>query len=500
MKRFLGTAFCLAWLASVVHANARADEFSDFRIPANRMLQWTAHANGGSIWNSNQAPDYRNESGLFQGGMGSRLDYRSESDHRTTELQAMADVSGTRNHSRTQNGPQPFSFLTDDESRRRTLDERTQLSLLESWYPESWRVGLSAQVFAVSDMAQSWTHERRFFTDAGAVNYLDQIDGTTEWDYSTQAEASIAAGPGRIRNATGAFEAMVLENRLRAAGVLTRPLGPVGREQLASLMYARDDYSQTMERPAVRLWAAIEDILRKDGALADRAIDAGDLMRLTEPYLGPSGASATRDGLPVSPVVRLTGWNLRATITGRTSSDVRRVGTTSSIIMSPGGDPSLSSYFYRLQSPQDDLLAGALAEYHRPCGPRLQLDAFGTARALVRTGRKGLDAFARLSATWIVTDRWLAGAMLEDERRLDQDRNGYTQLDLWTVHYSAFGEYWVNDHVDLRVDFSQLHEGVRSDNAYSAFPGTRVDRIGRLTFGLGYRFAGFAAVPGIASR
>jgi hypothetical protein len=475
---------------------ARADDFSDFRIPPNRMLLWTGHADVLADWQRNDGGTTKDNAGREQETLLSQFLYRGETDSRTTEVHALGLVRGFRGNS-TSLFRGPIGQTVDDARQRRTL-ESWSLSVAHRWFPERWRIGLVADAAGAVTDEQFWASSHSLTVPLpGGTFYQDFAERTAQWTYRTDVSGDVGLGVGRVRSATGVFEAMLIERRLRAARVLTRPLGSVARRELAALLYARTDYSTSMDRPAATVWGTIEDILRRDGAIADSALDARALFGLAEPYIGRGGFVA-RDGLPVSPVLRPRGWFANVVLSGRTTHQIDRGDFASSSSTAPGGVPFVYTQFQRISSGSDVAEAGVNAEYHRPCGARWQLDAALSVLTPIRRQRNGIDESSAVSVAWLVADRWLAETWVSHSRRIDKSLSGVTDEDTWQVTYAGTCEFWVTDRVAIQLQVEQVHARMPTLVQFASLP-TTFSRAGQLQFGIDYRFAGFTEIPGLIS-
>jgi hypothetical protein len=476
---------------------ARADDFADFRIPAGRVLLWTGSTSGSANWGREKVPGQHMEVGTEMGALGSQFYLLTDSDPHSRELTANVSSHGQRSH---------LASLDSDPAdplRSRTQSDQdgtglASASLSEQWFPGRWPLSVVATADASVAAFRQWqvTHDRTTYPDP----YAEVVERSSAYDFwrtQTQAHSSAGVGIGHVRNATGLYEAAVLEQRLLASGVLTRPLGTAARSELVSLVYSRAKYARAFERPAAVVWGDLREILVRDGALADPRIDPAKLFSAVEPFLGAATVGASRDGLPVSPMLRLRGWNVRLVGWASTEHFVQRSRFSSSLTSTlyPGTGPFTSSS--RQYDYSDDLLAGIGAEYHRPVGLRWQWDAALDARMPVSDKSGGVNEYARVTARWLVTNRWLLVASVDHSKFLVRDPMGNTLADQSGIRGTATCEYWVADHLDLNLSLNQgwAHDRVPTTSYGWA---TRQVQQGSLSVGLDYRFAGFADVPGVS--
>ena len=484
-------------------ATLRADEFTNFRIPANRYLQWTGSAFGSSGWGHSADGPEHGEGGSLQGALQSSLNFWRESDSRSMSISASASNSGFRSHIEQQTYYIDSGSLLEsysDERSQRELREFLGLTTTQRWYPGGGPWNLATDLRGSFNDSQSWSNSQSSLQIPPSGLDVNEVRSNGLRTYRADFSWGVGLGFGRVRNGTGVYEARVLEDRLRASGALSRSLGPEARQRLAALMYARGDFDASMDYPASTAWDAVERILKDDGSLSTPTLSARDLFRLTEPYIGNFQFNATgRNGFPSSPIFRAIGWNIGATLSGRNARDSRWYETASTIFLSDSGGPQppveyrAADHFHS----SSDALWGLLsAEYHRPVSMRLQWDASAGAAFPLRHERHGFQFGAQTGLGCIVADRWMTSLAIRQSRTIDKDANSVTLNDSWSTQISAVAYYFVADHVTLRVSAAQSWSKARSD-FYYFFPGTSSDNNGRVEFGLTYRFAGFTRIEGL---
>lgn len=477
---------------------ARSVEFADFRIPANRVLLWTGSVNGSARWQGYTDVQGHNESGGEYGNLSTDFFYRRETDSRLRDLSVGVRGAGDRSHDASRR-TETFLSLSARDAMERSVHGTVSIREIEHWYPATLPVNVIGECSAYLDDGRRWASSRELVTDTTGY-YIEGSDAFNQWDYANTLTGSLGVGVGRVRNATGLYEAMVFEQRLLVSGALSRPLGPEAKRQLAALFYARADYSGTMDRPASTVWGAIEEILHRDGALAGDALDARRLFETVNPFIGSRGYGSP-DALPRSPVVRLRGWSVRALASAQTAQRIRREERNRTAVFISGGPPFVSRSFDRASQPADVVGGGVAAEFHRPAGLRWQLDASLRAEVSVASKRHGFAERATGSATFIVADRWLASTSLAHERIVQPGTPGFRARyagDGWALENTASLAYWLNDHLNLNLSLRQAWSHYRSD-PYSYLGTGNRGQYGQVNFGLVYRFAGFTEIPGITN-
>jgi hypothetical protein len=301
-QRLWGLLVLAMWATPLA---ARADDYSEFRIPPHHVMGWSGTLSTSGNRSTSTVTGFgssNNSSRAFQGTGSSTFSWLSDSDPARTSIgvSVLASGDGTWG-SADQSIPAGVSSSSSD-TRRGT--ESWSASLGQRYYPWAVPVGLDLNVVGIGQYQQSWSH-----ADAQTHGNLIPPTVTVEhtsgerWLYRTVVQTDAAVGIGRVRDATGVYDAQVLESRLRESGALARPLSREGRRRMAALLYLRADYSKFRERPDKYLWDRVEDILREDGALGDSGLDARSIQRAGEPDIfSPSAA-----GLPRSPVLRQAG-------------------------------------------------------------------------------------------------------------------------------------------------------------------------------------------------
>jgi hypothetical protein len=488
--------------AALAPGIAGADDFTDFRIPPNRALLWTAglHAgasrrDGGGNWSGFEA-------GALSSDLSSDARWSFDSDPVYTSLAASASASGDRSHGTSDAVLADFSFSssTHGEDSRRALSEYVLLTATHRRYPWAEPIGFEGDLTLTGFYSQSWlssSYDRRASYYPGY--HVRTIDSQYEeqWEYSPSVAASASVGWGRVRNATGIYDALVLERRLRESGALTRPLSGEGRRRLARLLYARDAFETAHDRPARSLWREIERLLGEDGALGERGLDPYSVLRAAEPHVG-GVRTLTRDGIPVSPVSRQTGAFVGARLVDRHAHNVVRDdrGAFREDVVNDTMRYTVGGVFAsRYTASYDVVEAGIAGEIHRPIGPRWQLDATGEALLGLREQDNHLRFQSRLSVAWMVADRWTATATAF-HRWNDYYRNrGPTPGDWAFWDLTAGVSYYLEDHVAIVSSAHDRQSWFRGRAAPPPpSPQSRIfDRDLAVSLDITYRFAGWFA-------
>ena len=236
-----------------VPALAAAQDFTGFEIPTHRWHSISGTLSGSGSWNDRQFPGngeefsrlnstaavggvwaFDSEDLRYSYGIRGRLDGRWE--ERTTLLEAPAlppivrELRGT--------DVETFSELLGIEA-----------SILQ--YPGSGPVGWSLTGVAFGTFGQFELDNRsetEFIDLAGTARTLQVSNNETSVEtYNAQALARV--GMGRVRDATGVYQAWLLEERLERDGVLARPLSDDARRRIQQLFYVEPAYGVPHDLP-----------------------------------------------------------------------------------------------------------------------------------------------------------------------------------------------------------------------------------------------------------
>lgn len=498
MKRSSVSALALACLIPLP-GPARGDDFADFRIPTHRVLSWTGNFYGAWRGSTSDVVTSRMRSGYFFGTTGSNFVRLGDGERGFTTLSLSAFLDGNRASDR-QSGYEQSPALSrsfDQQLARRSTAERGNVFYSFGRYVGRAPIVLGADVRALGDLNQTWTDSR------DASSRTDFASSTDEWtetnDRGRRSEATVSlrprAGIGRVRDATGVYTARVIEERLRRDGALTRALTHQARQNLTNLLTLSDAYDVPHERPAKGLWAEIERILRDDGALAPGGLDPSSTQHAGEPLLVGRGG---RGGLPGAIVLRQRGASASAFVNGlhQRTTGFAEGGSRSQLTFNGVPQPIVSSSFsQRSVMTSDAIDAGLQAEWHRPVGLRVQLDASAETSVPLRSQDDGLAARMNGQASWMVADRWFVQGSVSQRRDLLQNaRDGKTQQDSWNLDLFGQVSYAVEDRVTIQLGLLDSQWGVRGPG--DRFSSSRAYRRKQsVTLGLTYRFAGRFTAP-----
>lgn len=489
MRHILRIAFMTGALVAAIATLAFADEYAGFRIPDNSYRLWTMGLSGSANWNHVTVGPQTTSRGQEHAEVASTWTSQHETDTRFGGLGASVLASGERSREYDRG-----ATLVDDIHESSWIEDASVLAT-QRWYRgrSRWFLGASGYGRAHDTQFQK-RQDYDLVTPASPTTRFRSWDSRRERGYLTNLDVSIGLGWGRVRNATAVFESRVLEERLQAAGLLAHPLSDAARQRLVALLYARDDVDQAHDRPASLLWASLEQILRDDGALSDRALAAKDLFRLTEPFMGPTGfIDAT--GLPRSPLARPVGWALSVNLLQSSARHTAHGEYASSFISETFGVPdpwSESRGVFFSRTTDDATLITLIAEDHRPVTARLQWDSNGAYDFSPRHDAKGYEIQIGTRLGWCFADRWLASVSAGHIRRVDRDGDALLVSDSRNTTIGGSLQYFVTDHLVAHVDAGQRWSKDATPRSFDQF-----DNGGSVSFGLTYRFSGYARIADV---
>jgi hypothetical protein len=477
--------------------NASADDFADFRIPEHRVVDWRASlsAEGGRSSFGNEGL-MGTRSRRIYGSFSSAASWLWDSDPSRTAISLDAGANGSGDWTETHEAPFYFpGFARSRWSELRRVGERWGTSLSHRRYPWSAPIGFELSVFGTAAYHQAWigegsdTYDPRLPPRVSLFRYRDE-----RWNYQYLVGGQATLGVGRVRDATGVYDAMLLESRLEEAGVLARPLSAPTRRALAELLTLRASYVALHDRGAKDLWREVERLLVADGALDERGLDGYAILRVGEPalvaWMGPGFA-----GLPTSPVARPRGTFAGLALVADHSRTIDRAEFSSySQTIDDGvpNPPSSSAYGVREVEFSDNILGGATIEHHRPIGARWQADASGRLLFPLRDDVEGVRLSTGGNLAWIVDARWLAQARVLHARNVDRDTDGRTLQDAWNWDYGIAVTYFIEDRLALSLSADERQTHLRG----SYYGSARSSRDNALRLSLDYRLSGRFMAPG----
>jgi len=447
------------------------DPYGEYRIPEHYWRSWTASLK--AVGNHNRGSDYYRieENGQLSGALNTSVVGGFDSDTRSSAYGLTLAGTGSRaNHSL------KLGSIIDDADHDRSTDQQATGFFAFSRYPHRVPIGLTLASNQFVSLDQSWASSR--------VSQLDfmpppketrSADDSNREDWRTTLTLSASLNWGRVRDATPVYQAQVLEQRLHDLGTIQGALSANARERLAALYTTEARLAFAHQRPTKYFWGELERLLREDGVLGAAGLDAYAVQRLLEPLTITGTAVARTRGFSVGPMVSLRSDQYHDSF-GIVSSSAVYHGDT---LISSSETTREASYYRRF----DTIQSGVAVDYHRPFGPRWQVD--GTSTVTLTESGKSLLASTTLQAVWLVTDRWYAATKVAHDLSAPHVE-GHWLADLWTVNCSASLSYFLEDSWALQL--GALHQ---QSNA------SGYDRSESFSLGVTYQFAGFLNAPGL---
>lgn len=463
---------------------ARADEFSEFRIPEHR---WQSLRGDVALSGSRSRLDFfdtRSSTSQSNGRLGGDALWALDSD----DLQWLAGVDlsgegrrdGREESSRQTNGVNTELRKLDSEGDQ--VREQVALHGQLRTYPRSGPIGFSFDGFALGDLRQG-SEERviddEFLNTSGSTRNVSTSNSDRD-DYYYLANLRGSVGVGRVRDATGVYRAYLLERRLRADGLITGTLSPGARARLAGLFYVQPRYAEVHDLPAKFFWREVEKLLREDGVLGSGTLDAYSLLHALEGYTPGATLSALRQrGYWIAASVSYDHAHLitRQDVNSRTEIFVDGVFTSSSTLSSGFRDVSYS----------DDVLFGPDGQVRMPIGWRWQVDASGFARFNVKGPAKSTTVGSDLFVRYLIAERWAATGFFRQRHDTGSDVTLISPG--WSTAVGAEVAYYFEDGISAGLRISD------EQSDYSI--GTWYTRDQRVSLTLSYLFSGGLDAPGL---
>ncbi|TMQ49617.1 MAG: hypothetical protein E6K73_09635 [Candidatus Eisenbacteria bacterium] len=477
-----------------------ASDFDDFRVPDHRSRSIAASL-ATSASQTTRNSFLGEESGSWDSGLTGNGNWFRDSERLQTSTSFNLGAQGLRNREETHwlnIGPSVVQRSDQIESHR-ALHEFWTIGLAARVYPWSLPISIGTGVTNLAAYDQDWMD--RHGVDRVQVSQPPPFDrrsvtqgDVNEWRYSYDTIVGGDVGLGRVRDATGVYQAQLLLDRLGRDGVLARPPSKEARVRLARLYYIESDYSVAHDRSAKFFWRDVEKILSDDGALGPAGLDAYSLHHALEPYFIRSFSRGNS---------RRTGWFAGVQFSGfyrnqivRSTDHLFQAAYNADTLVYATDQTRSDHIALSIRSP----LAGLELEYHRPLDLRWQLDANAQARTDVRGLSRLTDVQSRVEVGYLLADRWSARGVANQSRTVGGARDQVFPADQWDVDFGAELSYYLEDRVKLTLTASEAQQSVRG--ALGPFgSGIHVYERRRSVFlGLSYSILRGYDAPGLVDR
>lgn len=443
--RPLRTTLCVLSLACALPAVSLAGDFTDFRIPTQDWRQWNANASAGFAGHSQNAAGDASRFHDLGGGLGAGWDRFHDSDRWQWRIRVSGGLSGDHSNSsrdeRTEfPPPSPATFDQHSRDHDRSVHEFWSAGAGMRGYPWAVPVGwdVSASVDGRTDQAWTDDFEDRTFA-SGSVSHDESSSELDAWHYAESATITGSLGYGRVRDATPVFQIILLEERLRRDGVLTRELARGTRQKIAELYAIRGSFAVVHDQSDKFFWRELERLLREDGALRESGLDAYAVRHADDALVVARG------------FYRPVGFFFGPTLSAFHRHDVLRRSTSDRTVFFvdsvPLADLSTSSS-QRQRSFSDRTEYGLTAEYDVPLGDRTQIRAYENFSTELSSDPHDLRANGLVACERLVGERWFARVSVQHQREL------VSEIDAgrWDIAAQTSLDYYLEDHLTVSFD------------------------------------------------
>ena len=487
-----------------------ASDFDDFRIPDHRSRS-IAVSLATSASQTTRNSFLGEDSGSWNSALTGNGNWFRDSERLQTSTSFNLGAQGLRNREETHRlniGPSVVQRSDQIESHR-AAHEFWTIGLAARVYPWSLPISIGTGVTNFAAYDQDWMDRQG--VDRVQVSQPPPFDrrsvtqgDVNEWRYSYDTIIDGDVGLGRVRDATGVYQAQLLVDRLGRDGVLARPPSKEARVRLARLYYIESDYSVAHDRSAKFFWRDVEKILSDDGALGPAGLDAYSLHHALEPYfIGSFSRGNSRIGSFSRGNSRRTGWFAGVQFSGfyrnqivRSTDHLFQAAYNADTLVYATDQTRSDHIALSIRSP----LAGLELEYHRPLDLRWQLDANAQARTDVRGLSRLTDVQSQVEVSYLLADRWFARGFASQLRTVAEPGGLIPALDQWNVNYGAELSYYLEDRVKLGLTAREGQYTVRG--ALGPFgSGIRTyERVRSVFLGLSYSILRGYDAPGLVDR
>ncbi|MCB9357683.1 MAG: hypothetical protein H6508_00500 [Calditrichaeota bacterium] len=356
------------------------------------------------------------------------------------------------------------------------------------FFPTDSPLGFEATLIENVSVEQYWYHYDYRYGDPDFMrgNVHDRERHTIVY----HSEADLGIGWGRLRNASGVFQARVLEQRLQELGRLRGNLSDDTKLKLAQLYYRQSDFWVAHERSGKFFMSEVEQLLKADPAFSGE-LDAYATYRITE-EIAPGYLSRWK-GIRWS-------LNLRAlsvqNVRHETDKHFQFEGTDSTWNVN-----SLNDYTYSGSVTSTSLLAGPRMQLACPLNWNWQLSADSRFEHRFDPTDAGFAWTNNFQIEYAMADRWLLRYELDHVRYiLDPLSRDLEHRNAWYVENSARLGYYVTDRISASCNLSLAQSKLRSyipnneliyiEQDYSTYWDSYYQREASISLSLTYHFSG----------
>ena len=425
-------------------ATLSAYELRDYRIPTHRIFAVGAETSVSLRGESHTDDQARTAygSGWLYGRLGA--DWLRDSENLSLRFSADADVYGFRDSQHSRENRE--SHHTTGDYVERHLSPEYRLYSAGILFPTRLPLGIEWSASGDARTDTDWSHSD-YRTDSVDATSTGVWDRQTDY-YSYYASGETGIGWGRVRDATGLYQAYILEERLRELGRITGELTAGSRRKLADLFYTRPDYFANFERPDRYFWRDIEEILQADPALTG-PLDAYAMYRVAEEYVTTVGP-------------RFSGIRLSFMAIGRHSRNIYRY--TERSFRTEISDTSATTDTLIFESRKnirhsDQFWIGPEFEANVPLSLRWQLTLSSNLSRRIQKPGAGFFWANEIEAEWAIFDRMAVSYMFDHVRMVRDplDRN-VDHGSLWFFGHEVNVEYFVENRLSFHVSATQSQE------------------------------------------
>ncbi|MBL0061789.1 MAG: hypothetical protein IPP40_10000 [bacterium] len=435
-----------------------ADEFSEFRVPKNRVVRSnTTFGLNFERRNSHGPREGEYVKYITQNGYGN-LSYFLHCETDKTQIQLVSDMNL---HESTESNKSNdvdwfYNYAEKSEYDNQGLGGGARVFPEVTVYPFAKWVGgeLSGQMDArYSQNSRSGssfhTYQSDYYSSASS-SYFEY--DSENWGQSYTLYTKVGPTIGRIRNVTAVADALVMESRLIAENILNGRLQMQSRQALANLLYQKPNYYYSHQRWERFFWQDVEAIIKNDPAFAGE-FGAYAQQRISESYFGS--------------LYRQRGWRINPYAYYRHENTIDhewQVSQTTTIYEDRTDYDEAESYSRRHRH-SDNGYWGLYAEYASPFGLNWQFQISNDLE-YSRNDRSGAPQSGRESILnrfgceldWIMADRWMSEFSLRSTRQYiddvgDDNYNFGYRNDVASLSIA----YLIEDHVEVSLRYEDQY-------------------------------------------